>query len=67
MNGRSRLHIVSDPAKPEEHSAGLLPGRQHPSFTNLCNGRANDGKAASTSESSNLDTANTIASAVGPW
>lgn len=64
---RKQATLPERSCQPEEHSAGLLPGPQHTSFTNLCNGRANDGYAASTSESSNLDTANTIASAVIPW
>lgn len=58
------MHFPSSPAKPEQHWAGLLPGPQHPSFTNLCNGRANDAKAACTSENSNLNTANTVTTAV---
>lgn len=44
----------------EQLCAGLMPAPRPLSFTNLCNGSANDGKAASTSENSNLNTTNTI-------
>lgn len=59
----AEMHFLNLAAKPEQHWAGLLPASQHPSFTNLCNGRANDGKAACTSENSNL---NAVATAVTP-
>lgn len=47
--------VPACPCQPEEHSAGLLPEPQRPSFTNLCNGCANDAKAAGSSDGSNLD------------
>lgn len=66
MVSRKEITLPERSCQAEEHWAGLLPGPRHTSFNNLCNGRANDGKAASTSESGNLDTAHTVANAAIP-
>lgn len=63
--GRSRLHFLNDPAS-LRNTQLVSCQLQHPSFTNLRNGCANDSEAARTSESSNFDTANTITSAAFP-
>lgn len=61
------LYSQKNAAKRKQNWADPLPGPQHPSFTNLCNGSANDSKAVCTSENSNLNTANTVATAVTPY